>query len=90
MAQVGRPTKEDKRDIEIRFRVSAEENEKIEKLAEKLKMNKSRMIRNLILGELTDTEMLTNIGLFPIVQNIKAFYMKNFKGADYWEDIKKD
>lgn len=90
MAKVGRPRKEDKRDIEIRFRVSAEENERIEKLAEKLQMNKSRLIRNIVLGDIGEFEMMTNIGVLPIVQNIKAFYDKNFKGQDYWEKIKND
>lgn len=90
MAQVGRPQKDDKRDIEIRFRVTAEENEKIEKLAEKLKMNKSRMIRNIVLGDLGEMNMLNNIGFLPLIQNFKAFYDKNFRGVDYWNDIKKD
>ena len=90
MAKVGRPKKDDKRDIEIRFRVNEDENERIEKLAKKLKMNKSRLIRNIVLGDLGEMEMVTNIGLLPIVQNVRAFYDKNFKGEDYWEDIKKD
>lgn len=90
MAKVGRPKKEDKRDIEIRFRVNEKENECIEELAKKLKMNKSRLIRNIVLGDLGEMQMITNIGLLPLVQNIKAFYSKNFKGDDYWEDIKKD
>lgn len=90
MAKVGRPKKEDKRDIEIRFRVSAEENERIEKLAEKLKINKSRLIRNILLGDLGEMEMLSNIGIIPIVQNAMAFYEKNFKSQDYWDRIKED
>ena len=83
MATVGRPKKEDKRDIEIRFRVSKEENERIEKLAEKMKMNKSKLIRNIILGDLGEVEMLNNIGVIPVVQKALAFYEKNFKGKDY-------
>lgn len=90
MATVGRPKKEDKKDIEIRFRVSKEENERIEKLAEKMKMNKSRLIRNIVLGEIGDVEMISNIGLLPIVQKTLAFYEKNFKGQDYWERINKE
>jgi hypothetical protein len=90
MAKVGRPKKEDKRDIEIRFRVSKEENERIEELAKKMKMNKSRLIRNVLLGDLGNIEMLNNIGLLPIVQNTMAFYEKNFKRQNYWERIKKD
>lgn len=90
MATVGRPKKEDKRDIEIRFRVSAEENERIEKLAEKLKMNKSRLIRNIVLGDIVEYEMINNIGVLPIVQKAMAFYEKNFKGQDYWDRIKEE
>lgn len=90
MATVGRPKKEDKRDIEIRFRVSKEENERIEELAEKMKMNKSRMIRNILLGDIGQFEMLNNIGLLPIVQKYLAFYEKNFKNQDYWDRIKKE
>ena len=91
MAKVGRPKKEeDKRDIEIRFRVSAEENERIEKLAEKMQMNKSRLIRNIVLGDLGEINMMHNIGFLPIVQNVLSFYEKNFKGVDYWGRIKKE
>lgn len=90
MAKVGRPKKEDKRDIEIRFRVSEEENERIEKLAEKMNINKSRLIRNIVIGDLGEIEMLSNIGVLPIVQNAMAFYEKNFKGQDYWDKIKKE
>lgn len=90
MGTVGRPKVEDKRDIEIRFRVSKEENERIEELAKKLKMNKSRLIRNILLGDLGEMEMLSNIGIIPIVQSARAFYEKNFKGQDYWERIKQE
>jgi hypothetical protein len=90
MATVGRPKKEDKRDIEIRFRVSEEENKRIEELAQKLKMNKSRLIRNILLGDLGEMEILSNVGIIPIVQSAKAFYDKNFKGQDYWEKIKEE
>jgi len=89
MAKVGRPTKEDKRNIEIRFRVNEEENERIEKLAEKMKMNKSRLIRNIVLGDLTEAELLHSIGLLPLTQKAKALAAK-MKGEDYWEDIKKE
>lgn len=90
MSKVGRPTLENKREIEIRFRVSEEENQKLEELAEKLKMNKSRMIRNLVLGNIDDVAMLTNIGVLPIVQNAIAFYKKNFKNEDFWEKMQKE
>lgn len=90
MRKVGRPPVEQKRDIEIRFRVSEEENERLEKLAEKLKMNKSRMIRSIVLGEVGDYEILANIGVLPIVQQAMAFYDKNFKNEDFWEKMKNE
>ncbi len=55
-----------------------------------MKINKSRLIRNILLGNLGSMEMLNNIGLLPIVQNTLAFYEKNFKGQDYWDKIKED
>lgn len=90
MKKAGRPTVEHKRDIEIRFRVTEEENERLEALAEKLKMNKSRMIRNIVLGDIGDYEMLANIGVLPIVQRALAFYDKNFKNEDFYEKIKSE
>lgn len=55
-----------------------------------MKMNKSRLIRNVLPGDLGQIEILNNVGLLPIVQNTMAFYEKNFKGQDYWEKIKKE
>lgn len=90
MSKVGRPALENKRDIEIRFRVTEEENERLEKLAEKLKMNKSRMIRSIVLGEIGDYEILNNIGVLPIVQKAMAFFEKNFKNEDFYSRMKSE
>ena len=90
MKKAGRPPIENKRDIEIRFRVSEEENERIEKLAERMKINKSRMIRNIVLGDIGDYEMLANIGVLPIVKKAMAFYDKNFKNEDLYEKLLKE
>lgn len=79
-----------KREIEIKIRLNEEENKKIEDLAEKLKMSKGRLIRNIILGEIKDINMLYNIGLLPIIQNVTAYYQKNFKGEDYWDMLKRE
>ena len=81
--------KEVTRDILIQIRVSEEENKKIEELAAKLKMNKSKLIRNIVLGEIEDG-LLVNIGVLPIMQKAFAFYQKNFKGVDYWEEAQQD
>ena len=56
-----------------------------------LEISKAKLIRNVILGDLNEMSILHNIGILPIVQNIKAFHRKNFgDGKDYWEEIKKD
>ena len=66
-------------------RVTEEENERIEKLAERMQINKSRMIRNIVLGDIGDYEMLANIGVLPIVKKAMAFYDKNFKNEKFDE-----
>lgn len=53
-------------------------------------MNKSRLIRNIVLGDIVEYEMINNIGVLPIVQKAMAFHEKNFKGQDYWKRIKED
>ncbi|MDD5406053.1 MAG: hypothetical protein PHE73_03810 [Sulfurovaceae bacterium] len=67
----------EKRNIEIKIRLSEEENEKLDELAEKFKIPKARMIRNIVLGEIKDVNMLLNIGLIPIIQNASSFWKKN-------------
>lgn len=36
-------------------------------------MNKSRLIRNLLLGNLEDAEFFQKIGILPLVKNLVAF-----------------
>lgn len=79
-----------KRNIEIKIRLTEEENEKLESIAKKLQMSKARMIRNIALGEIMELNMLYNIGIIPIVQNVLAYYQKNFAKEDFWEKIKQD
>ena len=90
--QKGRPKKEEaeKRDVEVKIRLTKTENERIQKLADTLRMTKARLMRSIILGDLDDVELLTNIGLIPIIQKTMAFYDKNFKGKDYYEGLDKD
>lgn len=89
MAKAGRPIQEVKRTKKLEIRLTEEEYQKIEELAEKLKMNKSRMARNIILGELGELNFLHNVDVIPIIQNGLAFYRK-MKGENLWEDIKND
>lgn len=77
------------RDVLVQFKVTQEENEKIEALADKLKMNKSKLIRNIVLGDIEDS-MWINMNVLPIMQQAKAFYMKHKEGLDYWAEIKKE
>jgi hypothetical protein len=77
------------RDVLVQFKVTREENEKIEALAEKLKMNKSKLIRNIVLGDIEDS-MWINMNVLPIMQKAKAFYVKHKDGLDYWSEIKKE
>ena len=74
-----------KRNIEIKIRLSEAENEKLDKLAEKIKMSKARMIRNIVLGEIDNINILYNIGIIPIVKSYLEFRDRNFS-----EKIKQD
>ncbi len=76
-----------RRDIKFEVRFSKEEMERIEKIAKKLNMPKSRVIRNLTLAGLEDAELLNKIGAFEIVKMIeklreKALGTKDLKLAD--------
>ena len=85
----GRNKVEKPRDIEIRFRVNEDENARIEALAEKIGVNKSRLIRNLVLGDLTETNMLYNLGAIPIAKAILRF-THSLRGENFDEIIKKE
>lgn len=74
--KVGRPTEENPRNVQIKIKVTEEENKRIEELSEKMGMNKSRLIRNLILGNLDDAEFLQKIGILPLVKNLIEFKEK--------------
>lgn len=58
---IGRPKVEDKRDIEIRFRVSKEENEELEFISSHFGMDKSKMIRLLIKNKFRQFEGKKNV-----------------------------
>ena len=80
-------SEKENRDIMLRIRITEEENKILEDLSEKFKMNKSRLVRNMIFGEIDDMQFLTKIGFLPFVQKMKAYY-NNLKGVDYWDSIK--
>jgi len=62
---------DEKRKYEVRVRLSKEEMERIEKVAQKLKIPKARLIRNLTLGGLEDAELLEKLGFFEIAKLLK-------------------
>ena len=84
-----RKKKEVTRNIKLEIMLTEEENQKIEELAEKLQMNKARLVRNIVLGEIEDG-LLIKLGVLPIMQKAYAFYKENLEGIEYWKEIKKD
>ncbi len=76
-----------KRDKEIKISLTQEEMERIEKIAQKIGITKSRLARNLVLAGLEDAELLNKLGLFDAVKMIekireKALGTKDLKLAD--------
>jgi len=76
-----------KKEKKITIRVSEEEYERIEKVAKKLNMPISRIIRNLTLIGLEDAELLNKIGAFDLIKLIeklreKALGTRNLKLAN--------
>lgn len=71
--KAGRPIEENPRNVQIKIKVTEEEAKRIDELAEKMGMNKSRLIRNLLLGNLEDAEFLQKVGILPLVKNLVAF-----------------
>ncbi len=65
-----------KRDIKFEVRFSKEEMERIEKIAKKLNLPKSRIIRNLVLTGLEDAELFEKLGLLTVAQKIKELKEK--------------
>jgi predicted DNA-binding protein len=62
---------EEKRIHEVRVRLSKQEMERIEKMANKLGMAKARLIRELALISLEDAELLDKLGAFEIAKALK-------------------
>ena len=65
-----------KRDIKFEVRFSKEEMERIEKVAKKLNMPKSKVIRNLVLVGLEDAELLAKLGFFDAIKMIEKIREK--------------
>jgi len=65
-----------KRDIKFEVRFSKEEMERIEKVAKKLNMPKSKVIRNLVLVGLEDAELFAKLGFFDAIKLIEKLREK--------------
>jgi len=65
-----------KRDIKFEVRFNKEEMERIEEIAKKLGIPKSRVIRNLTILGLEDAELYNKLGFFDIVNAIKKLREK--------------
>jgi predicted DNA-binding protein len=71
-----------KRDIKFEIRLSKEEMERIEKVANKLGIPKARLIRNLTLAGLEDAELLEKLGLFEVIKIIEKIKEKALKSNE--------
>ncbi len=60
-----------KRDKEIKISLTEEEMKRIEKIAKKIGITKSRLARNLVLASLEDAELLNKLGLFDAIKMIE-------------------
>jgi predicted DNA-binding protein len=67
---------EEKRKYEVRVRLTKEEMERIEKVANKLGIPKARLIRNLTLAGLEDAELLEKLGFFEAIKLIEKIREK--------------
>ena len=65
-----------KREIKFEVRFNKEEMERIEEIAKKLGIPKSRVIRNLTILGLEDAELYNKLGFFDIVNAIKKLREK--------------
>ena len=60
-----------KRNKEIKISLTEEEMKRIEKIAKKIGITKSRLARNLVLASLEDAELLNKLGLFDAIKMIE-------------------
>jgi len=65
-----------KKEKRITIRLSEEEYERIEKVAKKLNMPISRVIRNLTMAGLEDAELLDKLGFFDVAKMIEKIREK--------------
>ena len=65
-----------KKEKRITIRLSEEEYKRIEKVAKKLDMPISRVIRNLTMAGLEDAELLDKLGFFDIAKMIEKIREK--------------
>ena len=77
-----------KKEKRITIRLSEEEYERIEKVAKKLNMPISRVIRNLTMAGLEDAELFTKLGFFDAVKMVEKIREKALGIKDLKLEIK--
>ncbi len=65
-----------RRDKEIKISLTEEEMKRIEEVAEKIGITKSRLARNLVLTSLEDAELFEKLGLFELAKRINRIKEK--------------
>jgi hypothetical protein len=65
-----------RRDKEIKISLTDEEMKKIEEVAKKIGITKSRLARNLTLTALEDAELLAKLGFFDVIKLIEKIRKK--------------
>ena len=71
-----------RRNKEIKISLTEEEMERIEKIAKKIGITKSRLARNLVIASLEDIEILEKLGFIEIVKLLKKIKDKALKEKD--------
>ena len=71
-----------RRNKEIKISLTEEEMERIEKIAKKIGITKSRLARNLVITSLEDIEILEKLGFIEIVKLLKKIKDKALKEKD--------
>lgn len=68
---VGRPLETNPRSVQLKIKLTEEEAKEVEELAKEIGITKSKLIRNLLLGDLDDTNFLNKIDILPLIKNIR-------------------
>jgi predicted transcriptional regulator len=76
-----------KRERNLTIRLSEEEYNKIEKIAEKIDIPKTRLARNLIISGLKDAELLEKLGFFKVAEIIQKIQREAIKEEKHIKEL---